>query len=51
MSMAGNFAVEAELERLLKFMDDIKDQPAERQLELIRKEIEATISTAKSGWL
>ena len=51
MSLQGNIAVEAELDRILDYMSKISNKPIEKQLILLRKKIEETRETAKKGWL
>jgi hypothetical protein len=50
MSLAGNVAVEAELEGLQKFVSELKGTDAEK-LAAVVAEIEARLRSAKSGWL
>lgn len=51
MSLAGNIAVEAEMDRLLEMMERLKGEPEGEQLKILRDHIEKTKAAAASGWL
>lgn len=51
MSMMGSAAVSTELKELLSLLDRHKDDPPERQIELVRQWANETIQAAESGYL